>query len=155
MKTKRVIRATLKKLKKAASTADKKKDKAEVAEKKATALKKDATKEESRVNDFFSSFNKTVSEGLGLSSKAEPPSKTISESSNVVKPTTEESNDQPSEIQIESEAKPETQTESEAKTETELEAKPEEDLSKIETSDISTQEDAKIESESEESKKEA
>lgn len=109
VKTKRVIRATLKKLKSSASKADKKKKVAKTATKKAETLEKDAQKEESKAEGFFSSFNKTISDSLGLSSD---PVKKETE--------TESANDIPTQSEPEATAEPEPEPEPETAAEPEV-----------------------------------
>ena len=128
MKTKRVIRATLKKLKSSASKADKKKKIAKAATKKAETLEKDAQKEESKAEGFFSSFNKTISDSLGLSSD---PVKKETE--------TEPVNDMPTQSEPEDIAEPEVEPEPETAAEPEVEPEPEMESEENKEEDESTQ----------------
>lgn len=150
MKTKRVIRATLKKLKSSASKADKKKKIAKAATKKAETLEKDAQKEESKAEGFFSSFNKTISDTLGLSSdpvkketETEPandiPTQSEPEATAEPEPEAESAAEPEVEPEPESAAEPEVEPEPETAAEPEVEQEPEMESEENKEEDESTQ----------------
>ena len=118
LKTKRVVRVKLEKMKKAAKKADRELTKADTQakktksmERKTSSLQKSADKKSGTVSSYFNDITSTITEGLGLSATA--PTKKGSKSETV------------------SESKPKTSVDS--KPETESESKPEEDV-KVEDS---------------------
>jgi hypothetical protein len=112
LKTKRVVRVKLEKMKKAAKKADRELTKADTMAKKTksmerttSSLQKSADKQSGTVSSYFNDITSTITDGLGLSATA----------------PTKQADSKP---ETESVSKPET--DSESKPETESESKPEE-----------------------------